>query len=359
MGISRSSVVVAVKALVAAAVLTLCSSIVVLHAEPIRGAGSTFAAPVLSKWAANYLEVRTDGGDFRSPDWTVDYEPVGSLAGIMRLRQQEMDFAATDAPLPPDQIVKNGYAQFPIVFGGIAVVVNIEGVEPGRLRLTGPLLADIYLGKVQKWSDASITSLNPDLKLPDQDIIVAHRSDGSGSTFVFTQYLETNSSEWRMGYGADTLINWPVGTGAKGSQGIIKAIAATPGSIGYVEYGQVARARLAYALLRNKAGQFVQPSAHSIQAAVDSVDWAKSSHFFESLTDRPGKHVYPLAAATYAVLARRDREGDRIRRAFDFFNLAFEKGASDASTLGYVAVGPELVKQVRRYWEISARTARR
>ena len=326
-------------------------------AEPIRGAGSTFAAPVLAKWAKNYIAARVDGGEFQSPDWTVDYEPVGSLAGIMRLKQYEMDFAATEWPVPPEEAAKNGYAQFPVVIGGIAVVINIKGIQAGGLRLTGPLLADIYTGKIKNWSAPAIKAVNPDLTLADKQITVVHRSDGSGSTFVFTQYLSLVSTEWKDKYGADTAINWPVGVGAKGSQGVIRTTASTDGAIAYVEHGQVAREGLAYALLRNKDGVFVRPESASFRAAADAVDWTKSVHFFESLTDKPGAAAYPLTTATFAVMALRDRESNRIKRVQDFFNLAYDKGAEDAAKLGYVPLPPELVKQVRQYWNTTTKTA--
>jgi phosphate transport system substrate-binding protein len=329
------------------------------RAEPLRGAGSTFAAPVLAKWAKNYIAERADGGDYQSPDWAVDYESVGSLGGVMRLRQQEMDFAATEWPLPPDEVTKHGYAQFPIVIGGLAIVINVEGIQAGGLRLTGPLLADIYLGKIQNWSDPAIKAVNPDVALPEKQIKVVHRSDGSGSTFVFTQYLSLVSTEWRDKHGADTLIKWPAGMGGKGSQGVIKTVASTDGSITYVEYGQVAQGGLAYALLRNRDGAFVRPGRATFQAAANAVDWTKSVHFFESLTDQPGAAAYPLTTATFALVALRGRENARVKRVQDFFRLAYDKGPQDATALGYVPLPPALVKQITDYWQTTTKSALR
>ncbi|WP_280954626.1 phosphate ABC transporter substrate-binding protein PstS [Phyllobacterium sophorae] len=194
------------------------------QAEPIRGAGSTFAAPAIAEWSQAYQDARADGGDFISPDWTVDYELVGSLAGVMRLDQTELDFAATDVPINPAELEKHGREQFPIVFGSVAVVANIDGFENGVLRLSGPVLANIYLGKIQSWSDPAIRALNPDAVLPDLKISVLYRKDGSGTTFVFTKYLSAVSADWKKAHGADTLIAWPLGTGAEGTQELIRAV---------------------------------------------------------------------------------------------------------------------------------------
>lgn len=318
--------------------------------EPIRGAGSTFAAPVIARWARLYQTVRADGGDFISPDWTVDYELVGSLAGIMRLDQPELDFAATDAPLPPEDLAKRGASQFPIVIGGVAIVANVEGVATGRLRLTGEILADIYLGKIQNWSDAAIKALNPDLSLPDQRINVLHRKDGSGTTATFTEYLSAVSPEWKQKYGADTLISWPLGTAAEGSQGLVRSATATKGSIAYIEFGQVSRANLPVALVRNRAGQFVRPEPAAFQAAASAVDWSGARDFFRSLTDQPGEAAYPISAVTFAIVPHATRGRGRVARVHDLFRVAFDEGAAEASALGYVPLPPPLVEQIKAYW---------
>ena len=322
------------------------------QAEPIQGAGSTFAAPAIGKWAKNYQIARTDGGDFTSPDWTVDYEPVGSLAGVLRLIQPEMDFGATDAPLPPEEIAKRGYAQFPILIGGVAIVANIPDVKAGALKLTGQQIADIYLGKIQNWSDAAIKETNPDLKLPDLRISVLHRKDGSGTTAVFTQFLSNASSEWKSKLGSDQLMSWPIGAGIEGTQGLTRAVGSATGSIAYVEYGQVQRAGLAYAQIKNKAGRFVKPERAAFQAAASAIDWSKTKDFYQQLNDQPGDASYPLTAATFAVTPNGRISSGRLRRVHDFFRLAFEaKGAEDASGLGYVPLPPALVDMVHRYWE--------
>lgn len=320
------------------------------HAEPIRGAGSTFAAPVITKWAQIYKQIRADGGDFISPDWLLDYERVGSMAGIMRLVQPELDFAATDVPLPPDELAKRGLQQFPIVMGGVAIVANLDGVAAGDLRLTGPILADIYLGKIQNWSDASIKAINPGLKLPDLKITVNHRKDGSGTTYVLTDYLSSTSVDWKTRHGADLLISWPTGSSAEGNQGLLNAIRATKGSIGYVEYGQVARAGLPFAAIQNKAGNFIKPDPTGVQAASNAVNWTKTKDFFTSLADQPGAEAYPISAATYAVVPMTGRTASRYRRVHDLFSLAFEKGGADAAALGYVPLPTPLVEQIKMYW---------
>lgn len=318
-------------------------------AEPIRGAGSTFAAPVISAWGRAYKDARADGGDYFTLDWTVDYEPVGSLAGVMRLSQPEMDFAATDAPLSPEEVGKRNLAQFPIVMGGIAVVANVAGIEPGKLRLNGPILASIFSGTVKSWSDPAIAALNPNIQLPDRPIKVLRRQDGSGSTFVFTSYLSKTSAEWRGKFGAATLINWAVGQGAEGTGNLVALAIATADSITYLEYGQVARAGLPAVQLQNEAGAFVAPTAESFAAGLASIAWDASRHFFADTTNMPGAAAYPMAAVTYAVVPK-DRGIERTQRMLDLFRLAYSAGAQDARALGYIPVSSELAGQVDRYW---------
>ena len=321
-------------------------------AEPIQGAGSTFAAPIIAKWAEAYELARIDGGDFSSPDWTVDYEPVGSLAGLMRLKQPELDFAATDAPVSSDDLEKSGQMQFPIIMGGIAVVVNLNGIEPGALRLSGPVLADIYLGKITAWNDPVIVALNPDLALPELAIKVLHRQDGSGSTFVFTEFLSATHEEWKTKFGADTLIAWPVGGGVDGTGNLLRAVEATSGTIAYADYGQVLRAELPFAAIENQAANFVLPDPKGVAAAAAGVDWAATSDFYASLTNRPGNDAYPISAATFAVVQVTGRDPIRYRRVRDLFRLAFTQGAADATALGYVPLPQELIDQVESYWAV-------
>lgn len=337
--------------------LTLVTALAVegVRAEPIRGAGSTFAAPIIAKWARAYSEARADGGDFVSPDWTVDYELVGSLAGLMRLEQPELDFAASDVPVSPEELERRGHQQFPFILGGIAVVVNLDGVKVGELRLPGPVLADIYLGRVTRWNDPAIVGANPGLGLPDLPIAVVHRKDGSGSTFAFTEYLSAVSPEWRERLGADTLIAWPVGRGAEGTQDLIRATQATKGAIAYAEFGQVARTSMPFASVENASGQFVAPGAESFQAAIDSVDWSQTKDFYATLTNRPGEGVYPITAAAFAIVPVARRSESRYRRVHDFFRLGLDNGDADARALGYVPLPATLVEQVKEYWARGSR----
>lgn len=320
-----------------------------VQADPIQGAGSTFAAPIINQWSRDYEAIRTDGGDYTSPDWRVDYEPVGSLAGIMRLAQPETDFAATDAPLPPEDLAKRNLTQFPIVMGGIVVVANIDGVGAGQLRLSGPALADIYLGKITTWSDPVIKGLNPDLALPDAPITVLHRADGSGSTFTFTSFLSKVSQEWRDKHGADTLIAWPVGRGEKGTGGLAALSAATRNGIAYLEYGQVVRAGLPFVSLQNASGAFVRPEPAAFQAGLATVTWDAVRGFHADTTNLAGADAYPMAVVTYAVVPK-DRGQTRINRVLDLFRVAFSQGADEASALGYIPVSPELAGRIEAYW---------
>ena len=260
------------------------------QAEPIRGAGSTFAAPIIAKWART-TRMRADGGDFISPDWTVDYEPVGSLAGVMRLDQPELDFAATDVPVNPAELEKHGREQFPIVFGGIAMVANIDGLQMAPCASPVLLLADIFLGKIQSWSDPAIKALNPDTALPDLAISVFHRKDGSGSTYVFTDFCRPPATNGRQGPGADTLISWPLGTGAEGTQACFAPSTATKGAIAYAEYGQVERAGLAFCFGPEQIRQ-VSSSRNRRRASRDQRDrLGRPRHFFATLTDLTGTRL--------------------------------------------------------------------
>ncbi len=324
-------------------------------AEPLRGAGSTFAAPIIQQWGKAYTAARADGGDFTSPDWLVDYEPVGSLAGVMRLQQAEIDFAATDTPLSPDELRKRGYRQFPVVIGGIAVVVNLGTLQPGRLQLSGAVIANIYLGAITRWSDPAIKALNPDVPLPDLAISPIFRQDGSGSTYVFSDFLASVSPEWKAKVGVDTLLKWPVGSGAEGSQGVIRAVGSRSGAIAYVESGQVSRAGLSHARIQNRDGVAVQPDTAGFQAAVTAVDWTKTDSFNAALVNQPGASAYPLTTAVFVVTPDASRSAARIARVHDLFRTAFDKGGADAARLGYVPLPPALVQQVKDSWTSTKR----
>jgi len=325
----------------------------------VTGAGSTFAFPVLKKWSRAYLHARSGSGDYPTVNSgledapsgsTLDYEPIGSLAGTMRVATGAVDFGASDVPLSSDELARLKLGQFPIVIGGVVVAVNIDGVGPGQIRFTGPLLADIFLGKIQSWADPAIRAVNPDLKLPDARIAVVHRADGSGTTFNFAHYLSKVSAPWREKLGADTLLAWPLGTGAKGNAGVARAVSETRNAIGYVEYAQAIQSKLSYALIENRAGKFVKPDARSFQSAAASADWGKTSDFHLLLTDAPGDDAYPIVATVFVLMHKQPNWLRRPREAFDFFRWSLDQGARHAAELGYVPLPPTLVQQVKQYW---------
>lgn len=330
----------------------------VIGSSSVTGAGSTFAYPIISRWSKAYQHWLAGGGDFPvagsglddPPAGPVlDYEPIGSLGGMMRITDGAVDFGASDMPLKSKDLQKLGLIQFPLVIGGAVVVVNIDGVEPGEIKFTGPLLADIYLGKIRNWSDPVIATINPGLKLPDADIVLVHRSDGSGTTYNFANYLSKVSPEWREKVGFELIVPWPAGLGAKGNKGVADTVAKTKNSIGYVEYVQAIRSKLSYASLKNQAGTFVEPSASSFQAAADGADWGGSSDFNLLLTDSAGQQAYPVAATVF-VLMRKGASTLQTRNVLNFLEWSLDRGAKEAASLGYVALPPALVAQVKAYW---------
>jgi phosphate transport system substrate-binding protein len=340
-------------AAVAACILAATALAMPAAAEPIRGSGSTFAFPIIAAWSDGFLRDRNDGGDFVGNDAGVDYEPVGSLGGIMRLAQPEIDFAASDAPLPPAETSKRGLAQFPIVLGGIAPVVNLDGIGPGRLRLSGAALADIYLGRIERWNHPVLRELNPELALPDLPIGVVYRSDGSGSTLTWTRFLSRASADWRQQMGADTVIAWLRGAGARGSAGMIEAVQRTKGAIGYAEFGQVRRSGLAFTQVQNHAGAFVTPSPEVFAATAGAVRWDAGQDFHADPGDVDAPGAYPLTAATFILMHKRDRSEGRTLRTLYFLSYALDKGAKEAAALGYVPLPAELAGTVRDYWRAS------
>jgi phosphate transport system substrate-binding protein len=313
-------------------------------ADEITGAGSTFVFPILSKWAADY-EAKTGT--------TVKYQSIGSGGGIAQIKAATVDFGASDAPLKPDDLAKAGLAQFPLVIGGIVPVMNIDGVKPGEIKFTGPLLADIFLGKVKTWNDPAIAKLNPDVKLPAAPIIVAHRSDSSGTTFNWTNYLSKVSPEWRDKVGEGTAVAWPVGAGGKGNEGVAAFVLQTSNSIGYVEYAYVLQNKLTYGLVQNKAGKYVKPDAASFQAAAAGADWAKAQDFYLIMTDSPAPYAYPIAATAFVLMHKDAKSAARSRATLEFFRWALENGQKQAAALDYVSLPPGLVTQIGVYWKFT------
>nr|WP_037457998.1 phosphate ABC transporter substrate-binding protein PstS [Skermanella stibiiresistens] len=352
--------------------LLLClASVTPVRAEALSGAGSTFAFPLLSQWGAKFQAVEESGmdiaasldgplapeGGLGSPlsPWAggLDYEPVGSLGGIMRVIAGAVDFGASERPLPAEEVDRHKLMQFPIVTGGVAVVFNLPGVADGALRLSGAVLADIYLGKVTSWSDPALKALNPDVTLPDAPIDVVHRGDGSGTTYNFAAYLADASGDWRERVGVDTELKWPVGRGVKGSGGIVRSVAADRNSIGYVEVGQARRDGLPAALVENRAGEFRAPSPDSIAAAAAGADWAGSRHHDLLLTGATDPRAYPIAATVHVLMPR--ETGPTSARTLRFFDDALTHWRRDAVDLGYVPLPDEVVGQIRSYWKSTQR----
>jgi phosphate transport system substrate-binding protein len=330
----------------------------VVGSAAVTGAGSTFAYPIIARWSRGYQHWVAGGGEYRvagsglddPPAGPIlDYEPIGSLAGMMRIKDGRVDFAASDMPLPSSELEKLGLVQFPLVIGGAVVVVNIDNVRPGQIRLTGPLLADIYLGKIRRWSDPAIAAINPDLKLPEADIVLVHRSDGSGTTYNFANYLSKVSPEWREKVGFDLLVPWPGGLGAKGNSGVAETVARTKHSIGYVEFAQALQSRLSYATLKNQTGRFVEPSASSFQEAAQGADWSGSSDFNLLLTNSARPLAWPIAATVFCLM-KRDPPHNRNQSVLNLLRWSLERGSDQARGLGYVPLPPILVAQVKSYW---------
>jgi len=306
----------------------------------LTGAGSTFVYPVLSAWAADYAG---------QTGTKVNYQSIGSGGGISQVKAGTVDFGATDQPLASDALAASKLAQFPVVIGGIVAVVNLAGAEPGKLRLTGTVLADIYAGKIGKWNDAAIVQANPGMKLPNAAIAVVHRSDGSGTTFNFTHYLSQVSPAWKSGPGEGKTVSWVGGVGGKGNEGVANYVKQIPNSIGYVEYAYVIQNRMTYALVQNSAGNFVSPSADSFSAAAASADWTSAKDFDLVMTNAPGAQAYPITASTFVLLPKQPKDKARSDAVIAFFKYALEKGQPQANKLDYVPLPAAVVKQIEAY----------
>ena len=308
--------------------------------QQITGAGSTFVYPVLSAWAADYQ---------KQAGTAINYQSIGSGGGISQVKAGTVDFGATDQPLASDELAQSSLAQFPIVIGGIVAVVNVPGLSSGQLKLTGPVLADIYAGKVKSWSDPTIVKLNPGVKLPNANIAVVHRSDGSGTTFNFTHYLSQVSPTWKSGPGEGKTVSWPTGVGGKGNEGVAGYVKQIPNSIGYVEYAYVVQNKMTFAQLQNAAGAFVSPSADTFSAAAASANWGQAKDFNLVMTNAPGANAYPITATTFILMPKQPKDKAKSDAAIAFFKYALEKGQSQANRLDYVPLPDALVKQIESY----------
>jgi len=325
-----------------AAVLALTASLwaPLAQATDINGSGSTFVHPIMLSWAASY---NTKTGA------KVSYQAIGSGGGIRQIKERVVTFGASDKPLPPDELQAAGPSQFPLVIGGVVPVVNLDGIKPGQLNFTGELLADIYLGKVTNWSDPAIAALNPDAKLPNLKIMVAHRSDSSGTTFNWANYLSKVSAEWKAKVGEGTTVAWPTGTGGNGNEGVARNVEYIKGSSGYVELAFAMQKKMTFGKVKNKSGVFVSPSLDSFQFAAANATW-KEPHFYEVLTDASGKESWPITATTFVLMPKSSPDADKSAEALRFFRWALEQGQENAKRLHYVPLPDGLVKQVEAYW---------
>jgi len=308
-------------------------------ADDVTGAGATFPAPLYAKWADAYSKVNGTH---------VNYQSVGSGAGLKQIRSKTVDFGASDMPLKDDELAKDGLVQFPTVIGGVVPVVNIKGIQPGQIKLTGQVLGDIYLGKVTKWNDASIASLNAGVPLPDAAISVVRRADGSGTSFIFTNYLSKVNAEWKSKVGEGTAVNWPTGAGGKGNEGVSSYVQRLPNSIGYVEYAYAKQNKMSHVLLKNAAGNFVAPDDENFKAAAAGADWTKS--FYQVLTEQAGKDAWPLTGATFIMMHKAQDKPAQAATSLKFFEWAYGNGDKMASELEYVPLPDSVKNLVRKQW---------
>ncbi len=311
----------------------------VVTAQEITGAGATFPAPVYSKWAADYN---------KATGVKINYQSVGSGAGIKQIDSKTVDFGASDMPQTDEVLAKKGQMQFPAVIGGTVPVINVKGIAPGQMKLDGQVLGDIYLGKITKWNDAAIKALNPTLPLPDAAIAPVRRADGSGTTFNFTNYLSRVHPEWKTKVGEGTAVNWPVGAGGKGNEGVAAFVNRLPNSIGYVEYSYVKQNKMTYTLLKNKDGVFVKPDETSFAAAAAGADWNKS--FYQLITDQPGKNAWPISTATFILMQLKQDKPANATEVFKFFAWAYKNGDKTAAALDYVPMPDSVIGSIEKAW---------
>ncbi len=314
----------------------------IAHATDVTGAGSSFVYPVLSKWSQDYS---------KSSSNRINYQSIGSGGGIAQIKSATVDFGASDAPLSADDLKAGGLGQFPSVIGGIVPVLNVEGVAAGQLKLDGESLAKIFLGEITAWNDPAIAALNPGVKLPDGKITVVHRSDGSGTSYNFTNYLSKVSDGWKSKVGFGTAVPWPVGVGGKGNEGVSAYVKQIKNSIGYVEYAYALQNKMTHAQLKNAAGKFIQPNAKAFQAAADTADWANAKDFNLIMTNAPGDGAWPITATTWIIMYKQPKNAEQSQAAFNFFKWSLENGQQQASALDYVALPDSLVQRIEGYWK--------
>jgi phosphate transport system substrate-binding protein len=333
---------------IAAVFLMTCGSLHAAQAaaasevEKITGAGATFPMPIYAKWAARYFKVK---------GLKLAYQGIGSGGGIAQIRAKTVDFGASDRPLTAEDLEKDELIQFPMVIGGVVPVHNVEGVRKGRLKLTPELLTDIFMGKIKNWSDRRIKAVNSNLRLPDQEITVVHRADGSGTTWIFTTYLSRVSEQWKEKVGPGKAVSWPTGVGGKGNPGVAAFVKKIKGAIGYVEFAYALKNRLKYVKLQNQSGEFVKPTIGTFQKAAENADWANAPGFFMNLTDQPGKDTWPITGASYILIYKSQPEAPKAKAMLGFFDWCYRNGASMAKQLHYVPMPATVYKLVEALWK--------
>lgn len=326
-------------ALLAAATASTVGFSGVGSAQEVTGAGASFPAPVYSKWASDYN---------KATGVKVNYQSIGSGGGIKQIDSKTVDFGASDMPLTDEVLKSKGQIQFPTVMGGVVPVLNVKGIEPGQLKLTGQVLGDIYLGKISRWNDAAIKALNPTLALPDAAIAQVRRADGSGTTFLFTNYLSKVNAEWKAKVGEGTAVNWPLGAGGKGNEGVSAFVSRLPNSLGYVEYSYAKQNKLSYALMQNASGAFVRPEDDTFKAAAAGADWTKT--FYQVLTNQAGKDAWPITGATFILMHTKQDKPANATEVLKFFNWAFKNGEKVAAELDYVPMPAPVVAAIQKSW---------
>ena len=324
-----------------AAVALAATLVAPTQAADITGAGASFIFPVMTRWSADYN---------KATGTRVNYQSIGSGGGIAQIKGGTVDFGSSDAPLPPEELAAAGLGQFPSAIGGVVPVVNIPGITAGQVRFTGPVLADIFLGKITQWNDPAIAAINEGVALPETRITVVHRTDGSGTTFNFVNYLSKVSPEWKTKVGEGVSVKWPTGIGGKGNEGVAAYVKQIKGGIGYVELSYALQSKMSYVAMQNKAGKWVQPGAESFQAAAASADWASAKDFYLVMTDAPGDASWPIAATNFILMYKQPKDAARSKSVTDFFSWVYVNGRTQAEELHYVPLPEPLVKQVQEYW---------
>ena len=331
----------AIKKFLIATAAVACFAVQAHAAATITGAGATFPYPAYSKWAFDYN---------KETGTRLNYQSIGSGGGIKQIKAKTVDFGASDAPLDPAELEKAGLMQFPMIMGGVVPVVHISGIANGQLKMSAANLADIYLGKITKWNDPRIMADNKGLKLPNADITVVHRADGSGTTWIFTNYLDKVSPEWKTKVGSNTSVQWPVGLGGKGNEGVAAFVGKVDGSIGYVEYAYALQNKMTATLLKNHDGAFVAPTAENFQAAAAGADWAHAKDYYLVLTDQPGAKSWPITGASFILLYKTQANAAQAKEVLNFFNWSYHNGGKAAMALDYVPMPEAVIKMVEETW---------